>query len=210
LFPVLGCLGDVNVERSDVLRIAAKKLYPILREDGFRGSGSTLRRVADPLIHVFNIQGSSSADGCYINLGAHLAFLPSDGGGSCEAATIKEYQCAFRERLEPLDDSNGRWPYGRTQSEADATVEEMIKAWRNRGIPFFDRFGNYPDAFAEHVRAAVRTPPHPGHALTYARIGVHLGLAADAVAIARQAIDAAPPAATSLRAHLRRVLEPPT
>lgn len=40
-----------------------RALWRTLRADGFNGSGNTLRRVALPLVHVFNIQGDRHGGG---------------------------------------------------------------------------------------------------------------------------------------------------
>src|SRR5689334_18774413 len=89
------------MNREYYLKSLAKTLYPTLRSEDFNGSGTTLRRLRGPLIHVFNVQGSSDSRRCYMNLGAHLDFLPSGGGRVCDPKKIKEYECAFRGRMEP-------------------------------------------------------------------------------------------------------------
>ena len=198
------------MERSDFLKLVASKLYPVLRADGFRGSGTTLRRVAGPVIHVVNIQGSSTATDCYLNLGAHLSFLPTDGGGTCVPARIKEYECSFRTRILPPDGGiGGRWAYGATQAESEALIEGMVAAWRKGGVAFFARFANYPDDFCRLVKNAILEPPHPGRSLAYARIGVQVGLLDEARTIAERALADVSPAATGLRANLLRFLETP-
>jgi hypothetical protein len=164
------------------------------------------------VIHVVNLQGSISTDGCYVNLGVHLSFIHTAGGGECSPTTIKEYECAFRQRLDPPKMTSPRWPYGANQVDAEAVVERMRAAWKAQGMAFFSRYGSYPDDFAHEVETAVTNPPHPGLALTYAQLAAHLGMATAAVAIAKQAIDAmdamdaSAPAARDLRAHLGKVL----
>jgi hypothetical protein len=196
------------VKRTDFLKLIASRLYPVLRADGFRGSGITLRRIVDPVIHVFNVQGSSTAAGCYINLGAHLSFLPAQGGGSVESSSIKEPACSFRTRVVPPEDKlGGRWPYGSTPSESSAVVDRMIEEWRGQGDAFFARFASYPDSFVRLVQEAVAKAPHPGSSLAYARIAVQVGLGEEGRVIAQRALEAAPPGASSLRASLRRFLE---
>lgn len=59
-----------DMDREGFLRLLSKHFYPLIRAEGFKGSGSTLRRIDGPLLHIINIQGSSAADGFYVNLAA--------------------------------------------------------------------------------------------------------------------------------------------
>jgi len=80
-------------------KFLAKELFPVLRAEGFKGSGTTLRRTAKPLIHVFNIQAGTNlyANCCFINLGLHIESLQMPGGGPLVSAErIMEYECFTR------------------------------------------------------------------------------------------------------------------
>jgi Domain of unknown function (DUF4304) len=196
------------MERESFLKVLANKFYPLLRGESFRGSGTTLRRIQAPVVHVVNIQGSSSADGFYVNLGAHLAFLPMEGGGTPVPAKLKEYECAFRDRIDPPPSGPpGTWPYGRSMAVAEAIVGQLAQEWERQGQPFFKRYSHFPDGFAALVRAAVASPPHPRDGLKYARIAVQLDLREEATALASQALATVSDGATSLRGTLKRFLE---
>jgi len=196
------------MERNSFLKLLAEKFYPSLRAEAFRGSGTTLRRVHEPVVHVVNIQGSSSGDGFYVNLGAHLAFLPTEGGGVCVPAKLKEYECAFRDRIDPPPAAPvGRWPYGRSVAEAEGLVRQLVQEWERQGRRFFNRYSQFPDAFAELVRGAVASPPHPRDGLKYARIAVRLQLHEEATTLATHALADASEGATALRGALTRFLE---
>jgi len=188
------------MNRERFLKVLADRFYPILRDQGFQGSGTTLRRVREPVVHVFNIQGSSSADGFYVNLGAHLVFLPKEGGGSVVPGELKEAECAFRDRIHPST-KLGRWPYART------STAKLMKEWERQGDAFFKKYSVFPDDFRELVEAAVVTPTDPSDGLKYARIAAQLGLRDRAAALAREALANVAPRATGLRADLARFLE---
>lgn len=47
------------MNRTTFLKLLTQKLFPVLKTEGFEGSGQTLRRIDGPLIHVFNVQGAS-------------------------------------------------------------------------------------------------------------------------------------------------------
>jgi hypothetical protein len=188
------------MNRERFLKVLAERFYPVLRDQGFKGSGTTLRRVREPVIHVVNIQGSSSADGFYVNLGAHLDFLPTEGGGSVGPGQLHEADCAFRDRIDPPPKLR-RWPYART------SVGKLLSEWERQGPAFFEKYSVFPDDFRVIVEAAVATPPAPYDGLKYARIASHLGLRDQAAALARVALANVAPAATGLRAQLRRFLD---
>ena len=195
------------MDRESFLKVLAERFYPSLRAEGFRGSGTTLRRVQAPVIHVVNIQGSTSTDGCYVNLGAHLAFLSREGGGPCVPAKLMEYECAFRDRIEPPPGATlGRWAYGRNAAEAETIVGRLAEEWKRQGHAFFDRY-RFPDGFAALVRSATTSPPPPHQAPMYARIADQLGLREEGMTIARQALASVPEHARALRATLTRWLE---
>ena len=188
------------LNRKSFLKVLADRFYPVLRDQGFQGSGTTLRRVQEPLVHVVNIQGSSSADGFYVNLGAHLLFLPKEGGGSAVAGTLEESECAFRGRIDPSN-TIGRWPYART------SIEKLLKEWPRQGEAFFRQYSVFPDDFRKLVEAALVSAPRPYDGLKYARIAARLGARAEAVTIAQRALANVAPQATGLRAELARFLE---
>jgi hypothetical protein len=194
------------MDRTAFLKLVAVRLHPLLRSEGFRGSGNTLRRHAAPVVHIFNIQGSQWGRGCYLNLGAHLDFMPTEGGGKCDPTKLKEYECSFRERLHTPSGPGGQWEYGPSEAAAEQTVDLMVEAWRNQGLAFFGRYSSYPEDFMTLVRAASVTPPHPIDSLRLARIAAHLGMQQEATVLAHAALDGASQAATVLRHNAKELL----
>ena len=189
--------------KSEFLKILSDVLYPSLREEGFRGSGSTLRRVREPLIHVFNVQGSSNAKGCYINLGVHLAFLETVSGRGL--TDIREVDCAFRMRLSPSDPGALRWPYGLSHLDGVKTAKAIAEAWSTKGQEFFSQYESYPDSFREIVANTDVANERPLELFTVAQIAIHLGLSDRALELAEGALPKVPPMATSLRGRLKRL-----
>ncbi|WP_342749618.1 DUF4304 domain-containing protein [Xanthomonas arboricola] len=161
----------------------SKHFYPVLRKAGFRGSGSTLRRVNEPLIYVVNVQGSSGGDRCYLNLGAHLSFLPSASFNK-EPDKLPEYECAFRSRILPPEGQAFGWSYGTSEQEAEAIALSVAEAWATQGTAFFERFKAYPESFFKLVANFQPEHVHPADCLLMARIAAHLGEANCAIAIA--------------------------
>lgn len=82
-------------------------LAPILRADGFSGSGRTYRRVVGDLIHVVNVQGSRYGGQFAINLAIHPTCIPDVLGELPDPKKITEAQCEFRRRL--TDSGSDQW-----------------------------------------------------------------------------------------------------
>ena len=97
-----------TMTRTAFLKLLTRHLYPVLKAEGFEGSGQTLRRIRGPIVHVFNVQGASGGKACYLNLGAHYDFLPCEGGAFVPPAEIEESHCVFRERIDPPPGSRAR------------------------------------------------------------------------------------------------------
>lgn len=199
--------------RAEYLTLLSKDFYPLLRSSGFKGSGDTLRRVRGEVIHVVNIQGSSDAERCYVNLGAHLAFLPTEGGTIVDLPKIKEYECAFRARVDPPADLGFGWPYGHTPAETASFIKLLIQYYRAQGEPFFAALSDYPASFEGVTPEDLGTPAKWGHLggdhlpLTFARIAIHQEDTERAKAFARVGLEQAPASAQILRRRYEEILE---
>ncbi|MFH0129788.1 DUF4304 domain-containing protein [Variovorax sp. VaC1] len=194
------------MNRTTFLKLLGQKLFPVLRAQGFQGSGQTLRRIDGPVIHVFNVQGASGGKACYLNLGAHLAFLPTEGGGTVAPDALEESHCVFRDRMEPPPGAAFGWAYGATKEQAEENVEFIVSEWEGPGRAFFARYGQYPQSFEQLLRETDPAQIHARTALHLARIAVHLGDRARAQALVDAGLAGAPERATSLKADLAQVL----
>ncbi len=159
------------MDRKSFLKLLAKRFYPVLRDEGFKGSGTRLLRIAEPLVHVVNVQGRAGIDGCFINLGANLTFL-----WPVVAKNTLSGDCAFHARLDPPKDSLPKcWDYGVTESDAHAVIDTLIEHWESDGRAFFDRYATYPDSFERLIRETEFRGMHPYRVLTHAKIARELG-----------------------------------
>lgn len=187
-------------------KLLSKHLYPLLRKEGFRGSGATLRRANGPLVHVFNVQGSSGGQRCYLNLGAHLAFLSTDSKNDWQPDKVLEYQCAFRSRIDPPVEQAFGWSYGNSEFEAEANALAVAAAWQDQGQSFFARYATFPDDFVRLVAEFSSEEAHPATCLTVSRIAAHLGNPSRAASIAASALGRVGAQATGLRHSLGQLL----
>ena len=158
---------------------------PLLRDDGFKGSGKTFRRVSGEAIHVVNIQGSKYGGQCCVNLGLHYSFLPTAGGGTVtDPRKVLECQCDFRDRVHEAHVSDHWWTYGTSDAESEASIANLLDTYRRRGAPFFKKFEPFPAIFERIAPAELdagdlsNLPTKMARlhaAITIARIMLHLG-----------------------------------
>ncbi|HFT8628376.1 TPA: DUF4304 domain-containing protein [Pseudomonas aeruginosa] len=160
---------------SQFLKMLEKHLYPILRAEGFIGKGQTLRRQRSQVIHIVNVEGSKRGGECYLNLGAHLAFLPPEGGLPVSIDTLDIGDCVFRDRIEPPAGAAFGWSYGDSIEEAEETVAFIVSEWPRIGHPFFNRYASYPASFERLVVESDPEKLHPRTTLHFARIAANLG-----------------------------------
>lgn len=195
-----------TMTRSAFLKLLARHLYPVLKAEGFEGTGQTLRRVRGPLVHVFNVQGASGGKACYLNLGAHYDFLPCEGGAFVLPAEIEESHCVFRERIEPPPGAAFGWAYGPDPASAEENVAFIVSEWARQGHAFFAEHDAYPASCERLLQQAEPDAIHPARTLILARIARHLGDTARARALVRSGLARAPERATSLKAKLEALL----
>ena len=168
-------------------QLLKRDFSPLLRADGFKGSGNTFRRVKGDRIDIIGVQGSRSAGQCCVNLAVHYSFLPSEGGGRVtDPKKFKEYDCTFRSRLHEATEGDHWWTYGVSDADAEASLSDLIDMYKRRGALFFAKFEPFPDVFGRMTPAdidagdlskmpAAMTLPHA--AMIMARIMKHLGRA---------------------------------
>jgi hypothetical protein len=166
-------------------QLLKRDFSPLLRADGFKGSGGTFRRVKGDRIDILNVQGSRYGGQSCVNVAVHFSFLPSAGGGRVtDPKMFKEYHCTFRDRLHEVSESDHWWTYGTSDAEAEASVASLIDMYRRRGADFFGKFEPFPDVFDRISPAEMDAGDYSNMpaamtgvyaALTMARIMRHLG-----------------------------------
>lgn len=172
-------------------KVLKREFHPLLRAEGFKGSGTTLRRMAGERIDVVNVQGSQWGGRCYVNLGVHFTFIPDSCGKQVDPAKLLEFQCVFRTRMEhpptpkkPVECSD--WAYGEDDAAAERSVRDMADLFRKSGSAYFQCFEPFPEALTRITPAAIgngdyqKLSPfkHYGQeivALFLARVMKHLG-----------------------------------
>ena len=114
-------------------------LLPLLKNDGFKGSGRTFRRIDNDAIHLVNVQGFSYGGRFAINLAVHPLALPDMVGNKPNPTKIAEHHCEFRERLTE-DDPGRSWDHDATPAGMNAALREAAGVYELHGRRFFDKF----------------------------------------------------------------------
>lgn len=109
-------------------------LAPLLREDGFTGSGRNYRRFVDGLALTVQVQGSTYGDRFAINLGLHPLSLPIEG--LKDIRKITDIHCRFGRRL-ALRGTDQWWRYGKSRASMDAAVAKAARVYVEIGRPAF-------------------------------------------------------------------------
>lgn len=138
----------MSLESRKILNEQIKTLFaPILRADGFKGSGRTFRRVRGELIHVINIQGYIYGGMFAVNLGVHLTFLSDSIGKKNDVSKITEPSCEFRRRM-TTGGTDKWWDYKDNFESIHKAVSDMIRVYENYGRKQLETFRDYPQDFA--------------------------------------------------------------
>lgn len=116
-----------------------KHFAPVLRVDGFAGSGRTFRRVLGDLIQVVNVQGSRYGGRFAVNMGIQPLCIPDVVGDTPDPKKISEPSCEFRRRLS----ESGRdqwWEHDAAKESMDAAVKAAAAVYCVKGRPILNAF----------------------------------------------------------------------
>ncbi|MGN6422379.1 MAG: DUF4304 domain-containing protein [Asticcacaulis sp.] len=138
----------VSVEAS-----IRKILAPVLRAEGFRGSGRTFRRVANDFVCIVNVQGSRYGGQFAINLGLHPLALAGvvPSRKAIDLKKMSEYDCVFRRRLSS-DGADKWWTYS-DQTSLEMAMGDAVCLFEAVGRNIFDKH-TAPDAPLKTITSA--------------------------------------------------------
>lgn len=132
-----------------------KHLAPLLRGEGFSGSGRTFRRVDQWAVHLVNVQGFFYGGRFAVNLAVHPLALPDTANNAADAKRIKEEHCEFRTRL--TESAAGRtWDHDGTVQGMDAATLDAAEVYRNNAARFFSLFTSQDSVFHRFDTASLK------------------------------------------------------
>jgi hypothetical protein len=111
-------------------------LAPVVRGDGFAGSGRGYRRVVGNLVHALQVQGARQGGKFAIELGIHPLGIRDVLGRTPNATRITAYDCEFRRRLSEAG-ADQWWAYAPTKESMDAAVLQAANIYETVGRRLF-------------------------------------------------------------------------
>lgn len=134
---------------ESAIRIA---MAPVLRQDGFSGSGRTFRRICGAWLQIFNVQGSKYGGSFAINLAVHPLSVPDVLGDAPDPKKLTESLCEFRRRLFETGEDHW-WDHDLNENSMLSAVTAATAMYRRTGSELFDRASG-PNAGFNAVLAA--------------------------------------------------------
>jgi hypothetical protein len=190
-------------------------LAPVLRADGFAGSGRTFRRTVAGWIQVLGVQGSRNGGEFAVNLALQPAALPDVLGNAPDPKKITEDLCEFRRRMSESERSDMWWSHKSTAESLATAVREMVGAYERTGRRLLDdatakgsdlNTVSATDFAAGKFNFLGFGSTHCRIAFALARMRESEGQRADAVAFAKHALEHVG-GAVSLKAQIKTFLE---
>jgi len=145
---------------EDLVKVVLDAIKETLRPLGFKKKGSALVADRGDVLHVINLQKSTSSTAdtriVTINLGVYSKTLAGCLGTASSVASV--WDCHWQERLgflgpEPMD----KWWTMQTESDAHKAGQEMIGLLTERALPLLEGLRT-----TEQLRALWATGNSPG------------------------------------------------
>eukprot|EP01041_Mallomonas_annulata_P013607 gene13607-28904_t len=110
---------------------------PLLRKEGFAGSGRRFYKCAGPWIQIITVQGSRYGGSFAVNLGLHFASAPDLAGNPPDPKKMNEAHCEFRRRL---SESNADmwWKYETDNASMLAAMDAAASMYARLGRQYFE------------------------------------------------------------------------
>lgn len=113
---------------------------PLLRAEGFTGSGHTYRRLVGQWIHVVNVQGSLYGGEFAVNLAIQPISVNDTNDNPPNPKTITEEICVFRRRMaESPAAAHQWWPHDRTEEGMALAVRRAAAVYDKVGRRLLER-----------------------------------------------------------------------
>jgi hypothetical protein len=132
----------VTIKTIRVETIIKSRFAPVLRIDGFIGSGRTFRRTRNDQIHVVNVQGARYGGQFAINLAIQPITIPDVLGNEPDPKKITEAACEFRKRLSEFG-ADQWWKYDDLES-LEKAMSDAARVYEAFGRPAFEAMSRQP------------------------------------------------------------------
>lgn len=118
-------------------------LAPLLREDGFGGTGRTYRRTVNGWVQILNVQGSKYGDAFAVNLAIHPVAVPDCIGRTVDPKKLTHDACELRQRLSE-DGEDQWWAHFGERESMDEAVRCAASVYATHGRALLHRLAGNP------------------------------------------------------------------
>jgi hypothetical protein len=154
---------------EDAIRAA---FAPLLKAEGFAGTGRRYHRQRGPWIEIIAVQGSRYGGSFAVNLGVHFSAAPDLAGNLPDPRKMRETLCEFRRRLSETTDDRW-WKHKPTAESMLSAVESAASVYLQYGNRYFEAACAGLMALTPEALAAGRFDLQ-GFGSTKARLGLAL------------------------------------
>ncbi|MBF4473221.1 DUF4304 domain-containing protein [Flavobacterium sp. HJJ] len=145
-----------QISGIEFIEILKNNFTPFLKELGFKGSKNNFYKKNSPWIYVVNIHKDKYGGELTINVGIHLDFIENALDALPIPSKFDITDCIIDKNLS-LENNNSWLVYGKNSIEAIETVEYMKELVFEQGIPFIQKFNNYPKPFNDITIEEIKT-----------------------------------------------------
>jgi hypothetical protein len=110
---------------------------PILRSEGFAGSGRRFHKCSGPWIQIVRVQGSRQGGSFTVNLGIHFSSAPDFSGNTPELKKMTEANCEFSRRLSESA-ADKWWKHEANQASMLIAIESAADTYSRVGRRYFE------------------------------------------------------------------------
>lgn len=137
-----------QIPGSEFIELLKENFNPLLKEAGFKGSKNNFYKKNSPWIYVLNLHKDKYGGELTINVGVHLDFIENNLNILPIPSKFDITDCIIDKNLK-LENGNSWLFYGRNKTEAIETIDYMKELVLEQGIPFLEKFNQFPKPFNE-------------------------------------------------------------
>ena len=145
-----------QISGIEFIEILKNNFNPFLKELGFKGSKNNFYQKKSPWIYVLNIHKDKYGGELTINMGIHLDYIQNALDQLPILSKFDIGDCIIDKNLS-LENNNSWLVYGKNDIEALETIEFMKELVLEQGIPFIEKFNNYPQPFSNITIDDIKT-----------------------------------------------------
>lgn len=129
----------------DFKKHISKTLSSYLKDLGFKGSGFSYLMDTNNFVFAIGIQASQYGGQCCAEFGIQPKSIDTNMLETLDFKKLKYYNCEFRTRLAPVEQSDKWWKYSENEQDNVQIANEIIQLIKNRALPIIQLFKDNPN-----------------------------------------------------------------